>query len=155
MQWIVRPMLVAAALALAGCDSTPEKVKTHPVSGQVFYDGKPAAGVKVYFVPTSAPTVPLIPMNPHGVSGDDGRFAVGTFGPTDGAAEGGYQIVLSWPAEMKDGEEESEDRLLGWYTAVYSKLTAQVKSGENALPPFQLPARKTKPADVQGIPRKN
>ena len=38
-------------LALAGC-GVPGPVATHPVSGSVTYEGKPAPGVKVFLVPT-------------------------------------------------------------------------------------------------------
>ena len=102
---------------LAGCDSQPDKVATHPVNGQIYYDGKPAAGVRVFLLPTSAPMIPQVPMNPHGVTGPDGRFTLSTFSEGDGAAEGGYQVILFWPPETKEDEEgSSEDRLHGWYT---------------------------------------
>jgi hypothetical protein len=152
-----RLMLVPAALlALAGCDSPPAPVTTNPVTGKVLYDGKPAAGVKVFLFPTSAPMIPQIPANPHGVTGPDGTFTVSTFKDGDGAAEGGYQVILLWPPEAKEGEEASEeDRLLGWYTAVNSKLTVHIKAGENNLPPFNLPFQKYPPPESKGIPGRN
>src|SRR6478736_1752146 len=78
---------------LAGCGATGP-VRCHPVSGQVTYDGKPAAGVRVYLMPTSAPMVPVIPANPHAVTGPDGRFKLSTYADGDGAPEGGYQVVM-------------------------------------------------------------
>src|SRR5262245_20039989 len=138
------------ALSLAGCDSKPEAVTTHPVSGQVMYDGKAAAGVKVFLLPTSAPMIPQIPANPHGVTGPDGTFKITTFKDEDGAAEGGYQVILLWPPEAKEGEEASEeDRLLGWYTAVYSKLSVHVKPGENRIPTYKLPYQKYPPQEAK------
>src|SRR5258707_15875435 len=84
----VRGIFLALALsALAGCGATGP-VRCHPVSGQVTYDGKPAAGVRVYLMPTSAPMVPVIPANPHAVTGADGRFKVSTYADGDGAPEG-------------------------------------------------------------------
>ncbi|WP_157369480.1 hypothetical protein [Zavarzinella formosa] len=151
----VRPLFLSV-LILAGCGNTEEKVKTYPVTGQINYDSKPAAGVQVFLVPTSAPMVPEIPMNPHALTGPDGRFTVQTYGEKDGAAEGGYQVVLLWPAEPKSEDEESqEDRLLGWYTAVYSTLTVQIKPTENNIPAYNLPVKKVKPAAMKGIPGKN
>ena len=131
---------VVGVAAFAGCDSQPEKVPTHPVHGQILYDGKAAVGVRVFLLPTSAPAPPNVPMNPHGVTGSDGRFTLSTYGEGDGAAEGAYQILLFWPTETKEGEEESrDDRLFGWYTAVQSKMTFEVKPGDNPVPTINLP----------------
>jgi hypothetical protein len=147
--------VAAVLLALAGCDSA-DPITTHPVSGQVMYDGKPAAGVQVFLYPTSAPIVPQIPANPHGVTGPDGTFKITTFKDGDGAAEGGYQVILLWPPETKEGEEPGdEDRLLGWYTAVHSKFTVHIKPGENRIPTYNLPYKKTPPPEVRGIPGRN
>src|SRR5215207_5964385 len=118
-------LLIAAAVVVAGCGQ-PEKVVTHPVTGQVYYDGKPAAGVQVFLFPTAAPMVPDIPANPHGTTGPDGRFTIGTYADADGAAEGSYQVALYWPEEVGEGEESKKDRLLGWYTVARSKLTVVV-----------------------------
>ena len=95
----MRPMMVLllAALVVAGCSSNnPENapVVPQPVVGKIVYDGKPAAGVVVTLIPTDVPMVPRIPRNPHGTTGDDGSFSITTFTDGDGAAEGGYQIVL-------------------------------------------------------------
>jgi hypothetical protein len=149
--------LAAIALtALAGCDDQAGKVPTHPVHGQIMYDGKPAAGVRVFLLPTSAPAPPEVPNNPHGVTGPDGRFSLSTYGDGDGAAEGGYQVVLFWPHEAKEDEEESdEDRLFGWYTAAHSKLAIEVKPGDNQLPLFNLPYRKGPPPKSEGVPGRN
>src|SRR5438046_1248625 len=124
---LARALPALALLVLtAGCGSA-RPIRCHPVTGQVIYDGKPAAGVRVYLMPTSAPMVPQIPSNPHAVTGSDGRFSVGTYGDADGAPEGGYQIVLYWPKGPEGGSESSEgdesDQLLGWYDAAHSKLS--------------------------------
>jgi hypothetical protein len=149
-------VLPIALIAALGCESQPERVAVHPVSGQVTYAGKPAAGVKVFFYPTSGPTIPVIPSNPHGVTGPDGKFTLSTYGDGDGAPEGTYQVILFWPPEAGEDEEEADtDRLLGWYAVSQSKLTADVKPGANDLPPFQLPAT-SRPAGVsEGIPGRN
>ena len=148
-------LLGVAVVALAGCGK-PEKVPVHPVSGRIFYDGKPAAGVHVFLYPTAAPGVPEIPANPHGMTGPDGRFTIGTYAEGDGAAEGSYQVVLIWPAETDTDVEEPEDRLLGWYTVARSTLTATVPAGGTELELFKLPARKAPPAESGGgIPGRN
>jgi hypothetical protein len=94
-------------------------------------------------------------MNPRGVTGPDGRFVLTTYADGDGAAAGGYQVILLWPPSAKGGEESETDRLLGWYDAAHSKLTAQVKAGENRLPPFELPAVSGPPARSEGVPGRN
>jgi hypothetical protein len=143
-----------ALLAPAGCGA-PGPVRCHPVRGRVFYDGKPAAGVQVYLMPTSAPMVPQIPVNPHGVTGPDGRFRLGTYGEGDGAPEGGYQVVLFWPPESTGREEDEVDRLMGWYDAKRSKETAQIKEGDNELPPIRIRAISKPPQASEGVPGRN
>lgn len=156
MRRLLTLILSAGVLSPVGCGQSTGQVAVHPVKGQVVYDGKPAAGVQVFFVPTSAPTVPQVPANPHGVTGADGTFTLTTYQPGDGAAEGGYQVVLLWQQEAKGDEEGSDaDKLLGWYGPVHSKLTAQVQPGSNALPSFRIAAVTKPPEAVQGIPGKN
>lgn len=149
-------VLAVVFVATSGCADSEVRVAVYPVSGQVFYDGRPAAGVSVYLAPTSAPTVPEVPANPHGVTGPDGRFTLTTYAPGDGAAAGGYQVLLMWLPPVKDGEEaEESDRLLGWYGPVHSKLTVLVVPGGNAIPPFKLPATSKVPGVVEGVPGRN
>lgn len=153
----MRRVVFFAALLLVGCGGKPVRVATHPVDGQVLYDGRPAAGVQVYLYPTGAPGVPEVPAQPHGVTDADGRFRLSTYGNDDGAAEGSYIAVLFWPGEQgEDAEESSEDRLLGWYSAVHTKLSVRVQPGGNALPAWELP-KKTVPAQEGGggIPGRN
>jgi hypothetical protein len=143
-------------LALVGCAGVKGPIPTHPVEGRIFYDGQPAVGVQVFLLPTSAPMVPDVPTNPRGITGPDGRFTLGTYTQTDGAAEGGYQVVLLWIKEPEPGAEATdEDRLLGWYSGVHSKLTVQVKPGTNQLPEMRLPAVTKPPAAVEGVPGRN
>lgn len=151
-------VLAAAVLALpAGCGKDGGKVTVAPVSGRILHGGKPAAGVQVYFLPTSAPTVPEIPGNPHGVTGADGRFTLTTYADGDGAAEGGYQVALFWPNEPQEGEEEStEDRLLGWYTAARSRIAVNVPAGGTNFPDWDLPVMKQPPSEEgTGVPGRN
>jgi hypothetical protein len=147
-------LLPALALAL-GCTEAKGPVRVHPITGKVLYDGKPAAGVQVFFMPTSAPMPPDIPMNPRGVTDDAGNFSLSTFGNGDGAADGGYQVILLWPPEEKEGVEEDGDRLMGWYDARHTKLSVHLKAEDNALPPFKLPAVNGPPPAVEGVPGRN
>jgi hypothetical protein len=152
MRTLVR-LVPAAALLLAGCGKGTDHA-AHPVSGQVLYDGKPAAGVQVFFIPAAGGNAHGAPMNPHAVTGPDGGFAVSTFGAGDGAPEGGYIVVLLWPKESSE-EESPPDQLFGWYDARHTTLTAKVAAGDNKLPPFELPAVKGPPPASEGIPGRN
>ena len=143
-------------MVAAGCTKA-DKIAVYAVSGRIMYDGKPAVGVQVFLLPTSAPTVPDIPANPHGVTGTDGRFTLSTYGQNDGAAEGGYQVVLFWPPEPKEGEEGSkEDRLLGWYTGAHSRISVNVPAGGVDFPVWELPVMRYPPAaGGVGVPGRN
>lgn len=152
---IVSLALILLLLTGSGCGDGKKPVVVHPVSGQVFYGGKPVAGVQVYLLPTSAPMIPDIPANPHGVTDAGGKFQLTTFSKNDGAAAGGYQVLLLWPPESSETEETTTDRLLGWYDAVNSRLTAQIKEGPNDLPAFQLPVKTHLPEPSQGVPGRN
>jgi hypothetical protein len=155
-------LLIPAALVCAGCTSdNPENaaVVPHPIAGKVMYDGKPAAGVVVTLIPSDAPMVPRIPRNPHGVTGSDGRFSITTFTDGDGAAEGGYQVVLTWPGETDENAEgeakQDVDRLKGWYDGTHSTLSVRVKAGPNELPTYNLPKVVGPPPVSQGVPGRN
>lgn len=157
-------ILVPAAVLAAGCGRSDDvgPVKVYPVTGQVLCDGKPAAGVEVTFLPSDAPTAPQVPRAPSAVTGADGRFALGTFADADGAAEGGYLVVMRWPktAPAPDGDAEGEvdssedDRLLGWYDATHSGQTFRVKPGANELT-LKVVRHTQRPGQSQGVPGRN
>ena len=155
-------LFIPTVLLLAGCGkSDSEAVVVHPVSGQVVYDGKPVAGVEITLLPTDAPMVPIIPRNPRAVTDGEGRFVIGTFTESDGAAEGGYQIICHWPKTAPGAESEEEidpsedDRLLRWYDPMNSKFSVRVKPGENIVPRLQLVKHLQPPPKSDGIPGRN
>jgi hypothetical protein len=167
-----RVMMLVPLLAalLGGCqEAKPDILKPHPVTGKVIYDGKPAVGVRVTLIPTDAPMVPKIPQNPHAVTRADGTFTISTFGEGDGAPEGGYQLVLSWPVdpaeksartakgEKVESSEEAQDtdQLMGWYDPLHSTISVRVKSGANTVPAITIPKISSPPPVSQGIPGRN
>ena len=141
--------------AAGGCGSKDGPVSVYPVTGQVIYDGKPAAGVEVVFFPTTAPTRPVIPNSPHAVTDADGRFTLGTYDTADGAPEGGYMVILTWPQKSSEEDESPPDRLFEWYGIRNTKLTYDVKAGDNTIPPYKLPAVYGPPPVSEGIPGRN
>jgi len=73
-------------LAVVGCGTKgPTPV---PVSGTVTLDGQPMAKAAVMFVPQSSG------LPAHGLTDEEGRFAIGTLKKGDGALEGKYQVTV-------------------------------------------------------------
>lgn len=164
-------LLLPTSVLLAGCASNaqPGELTPQPVAGKVTYDGKPAAGVRVTLLPVDAPGVPKVPQNPHAVTKADGTFAIGTFAEGDGAPEGGYQLVLSWPVDKDElaaraakgekvessDEAQDADRLQGWYDPLHSTVNVRVKSGSNSVPTINIPKLTGPPPVSQGVPGRN
>ena len=164
---VLVPLLAAL---LSGCsEQKPADLTPHSVTGKVTYDGKPAVGVKVTLLPIDAPGVPKIPQNPHAVTKADGTFAITTFAAGDGAAEGGYQLVLAWPVDPEEraaraakgekvessDEAQDADRLMGWYDPLHSSVNVRVKPGANTVPAINIPKLTAPPPVSQGVPGRN
>ena len=76
----------AALGACAGCGGGP---KTYKVDGIVTLDGKPLAGATVAFMPQAE--------DGHlarGLTDQDGKFQLSTFGTNDGAVRGEYKVTV-------------------------------------------------------------
>lgn len=156
-------LLLLGTILLVGCNSNNKPdtgpIVFHPTSGRVTYDGQPAAGVEIVLLPVDAPGVPDIPRNPIATSGADGRYTIGTLSEADGAAEGNYIMVLSWPDPNHEAGDEEEgvnpDRLLGWYDPAHSDFKVLIKPGNNQIPTLELPKRTRPPTSSRGIPGRN
>ncbi|MBU6295540.1 MAG: hypothetical protein KJS91_12730 [Planctomycetes bacterium] len=148
---------IAVALAAAGCgqDGPQWTIDPQPVSGQVLYDGKPAAGVNVGLFPIDAPMPPAIPSNPRAVTDANGNFKITTFKDGDGACEGKYQVLMNWPQKAAENAEETTDKLLGWYDGAHSSIYVKVVKGANQIPVIKCPPRTVSPAQMNGIPGRN
>jgi hypothetical protein len=136
--------------ALVGCSSEPARLPTYPVHGQVTCAGKPAVGVHVFLRRADGASVPEMPMNPRALTGPDGQFTMTTYDKGDGAPAGDYVILLHWPT---DAHESNENRLRGMFDK--KKLTAEVKAApDNVLPTIQLPTVNAagKPLDARPLP---
>jgi hypothetical protein len=134
-------LLLWAVVGIAACSTAPPENQrpVHPVRGRVTFQGKPAKGVFVLFVPVNEPAEAVDP-RPRAETEEDGSFSLSTYGENDGAPLGEYIVTMSWQGGVRpDGSEEPPDKLLGRYAEVgKSKLRASVKEGPNELPPFQL-----------------
>ena len=82
------------AVVVSGCNKSrePARLPLHPVSGQVIYQGKPAAGAWVVFHPKTDPSLP----SPKAKVDGQGNFALSTYGPADGAPVGEYAVTVEW-----------------------------------------------------------
>ena len=134
-------IVLSAAVSIFGCSKAP--VDNHkpvfPVRGKVTFQGKPAKGVFVLFVPSNEPAENPDP-RPRAEVGDDGSFLLSTYGDNDGAPAGNYTVAMNWPGGvLPDGREEPPDKLLGRYAdPTKSMLRATVKEGPNELAPFEV-----------------
>jgi hypothetical protein len=121
--WCACLALVLAAGLLSSCARNTRK-PVFPVRGQVYVNGKPAVGAKVFFTPLQTDPDAVAP---YGVVDAEGSFALTTYLTFDGAPEGRYVVTIRWPG------------LKGLYdNPKSSKLTATVEQTANDLPPFQL-----------------
>jgi hypothetical protein len=148
----LRPRLVALcltplALLAFGCDSTPAgQVPVHPARGRVLYKGKPVADALVVLRPVASkdPDVP----QPNGRTDAEGKFQLHTYLGTDGAPAGSYLVGVSVSSEFsetrnlmqKGSATKPAPDVLGTHFADPAKsgLKAEIKPGENEIPPFEL-----------------
>jgi hypothetical protein len=104
----------ALVLLLAGCTgSSGDRVKTYPVSGNIYVNGQPAAGAVVECYAVDDPK--LLALRPHAIAGPDGSFKLTTYNTGDGAPAGSYALTVKWPAPPRPTQETGPDRLKGRY----------------------------------------
>jgi hypothetical protein len=92
--------LAAVLLALVGCGP---RVSYAPVQGKVSLDGKPLAGVKVWFYPLTEGNTDL-PFA-TGTTDSSGVYTLTSNNGRDGAMVGKHRVVLNWPVR-----ERTDDR---------------------------------------------
>jgi hypothetical protein len=133
--------LVLASLTLSsfGCGNANG---LNPVYGKVLFKSEPAVGATVYFhrVGSSDSLHEQVPM---GVIQDDGTFQLA--GPSGaGAPTGDYVVLVEWKEGAGKLRGRSPglnalDRLKGRYRNMKKPLLhAEIKSGANRLPTFEL-----------------
>jgi hypothetical protein len=132
-RWI-RGFAVLSILGLASC--SPSGPKLHPVTGQVLYDDRPAAGATIVLhLNGGGPDSP----RPGAIVKDDGTFSLNTYPYGAGAPEGEYTVLITWFEDPKVENAEARSRLPSRYAdPAKSGLKASVKPGSNSLEPFRL-----------------
>lgn len=138
-----RLLLVAAMAACAGCGDaeSPRGPLPYPVKGSVTFQGKPAAGFHVSFVPQFEQSGPAFA--PSAETDATGHFELESYSPGDGAAPGDYAVTFTWPKSVPgpdpDDAPQRVDQLRGRYSdANRSPFKVTVEEGENQLEPFVL-----------------
>lgn len=138
-----RPCSVLAVLALAclcsACSSGRKPV--HPVRGQIFVDGQPAAQAQVLFHPAEGGNDEL---QPTGQTDDQGYFHLTSYVNGDGAPEGSYVVTVTWFRVFTGGRQEviRYNVLPPRYANPQSsQLQVSVAKGNNELTPLQLYSR--------------
>jgi hypothetical protein len=132
--WITSLAGACWIIVLLGCGENSTSKTLYPVSGEVFYKGKPAEGCKISFTPKSGIGQDL-GWPSFAEVGKDGKFTVTTNQPNDGMPEGEYGVSFSWPGKGTASDpngEMAEDRLPVKYhhpdTSGYSiKITPETR----------------------------
>ena len=127
--------------ALAGC--ADGRAKTHPVTGQVLYNGLPLKGVDVAFHPVDPKNNTGYP--PHATTDENGKFTLTTYLKDDGAPAGEFQVAIAFAVEKVGGDEGNDQskRLVFQVPEKYQRketsgITVALKSESNALEPLKL-----------------
>jgi hypothetical protein len=127
-----------ALLALGGCGKS-DREPTHPVRGQVAYNGKPIPHAIVVFHPLTEPgkNVP----RPRATVNADGTFVLATYEASDGAPAGQYAVTIEWwqSNEKAAPDAPPSNRLPPRYAkTATSGLRVRVEPGDNQIPTIQL-----------------
>ena len=135
-----------AALCCASCGGASKARKpTFPVEGQIYWKNEktPAAQALVVFRPVRDDHPENWPEGfPRATVGGDGTFKLMTYAEADGAPEGEYAVLVTWPrtqakaaaedADPESGGDDNEDRLQGAYNDhAQPRWKKHVKAGSN------------------------
>jgi hypothetical protein len=126
-------LLLLTVVGGCGWGHDAEAPPVFPVSGQVTFNGRPAAGAYVVFHPKGAsPGIPA----PRANVDAQGKFALGTYAAQDGAPAGEYAVTVVLEPLIKQGDEC--ERAKNVLPAKYSKpqtttVVARVVHGQNTV----------------------
>lgn len=125
----------AMTLILPSCGS--DLHRPYPVRGAVFFQGQPAEGAMVTFIPQSERN----DLRPAAVVGPDGSFQLSSLATFDGAPAGSYAVTIFYlsPEIKADGQNAGPDLLRGKYSdPKTTPLKVEIKAESNNLAPFRL-----------------
>lgn len=126
---------LAATLLPLSCQSRFKP--TYPITGQVFFEGKPAAGAKVMLFSLDDPKDPIL--RPMGVVEEDGSFTLNSYRAGDGVPAGEYAVTIVWLPKGYVGPIEKANKLPARYSEPEtSDLRVKLERKANVLEPFHL-----------------
>lgn len=106
---------------------TVARKPTHPVRGQVFFEGTPIPGAHVVLQAKEGT------LKAQGIVEADGSFALTTYKANDGAVAGDYTVTVVWQRKEANGKTGANLLPAKYATAKSTKLTARVQAGPNDL----------------------
>jgi hypothetical protein len=125
-------------LGTVGCgQSAPPRATVYPVQGKIELNGKPTAGAVVILHPKEGSAAPPARAEVK----PDGTFAAGTYGATDGAAEGDYVVTVEWfkPVLKNDDYVMGPNLIPKKYSERQtSQIEVHVAAQTNELPTIKL-----------------
>jgi hypothetical protein len=137
--WFIPLLAGAVVLGVASCHRGGSAA-VYPVTGNVFYKGKPAEGAQVTLVPLSDSGAQG--PRPGGQVKKNGAFRLSTYRSYDGAPPGRYAVTIVYrsPERKVDDENTGPDLLKGRYgDPKTTPLTTEIRAGKNDLGLFNLP----------------
>lgn len=109
----------------------PGSKPTFPVTGEVFLDGSPAAGVTVTLHDLSASDLQSS-AGSMGITDADGKFKISTFTVNDGAPAGEYALSFKRLERGMVTSSEGKDEFKGKYASP-AKSTFKIKVEDKPL----------------------
>jgi hypothetical protein len=141
-------LTLLAVMGCAGDEASEARLAVHPARGQVFYKGKPLPEALVVLRPVEPSNMQSL-HQPTGRTDLEGKFQLHTYVGDDGAPAGSYVVGISLaPAfsETRDlmkketAKPKPTPDVLGsrYADPAKSGLKAEIRPGENEIPPFNL-----------------
>ncbi len=137
-RFFVLAIVAGLVLALTACRRGGDN-PVYPVTGKVFYKGKPAEGALVTLVPLGDNNAKR--PKPGAQVKRDGTFRLSTYASYDGAPPGRFAVTIIYrsPEKKVDDENRGPDLLEGRYAdPKTTPLAVEIKPANNALEPFDL-----------------
>ena len=126
---------IVVILSAAGCKSEPEEPPTYPVSGEVFYKGKPAAKAKIIFRPQDGSTIGPWP---HATVDETGHYQLTFRRLNDGAKEGEYAVIITLRHGQNDGDVGPNILPAKYARAETTPIKITIKPGDNVISRINL-----------------
>lgn len=139
-------LLFSLILCAAGCGGGPKVV---PVSGVVYVDGKPKAGLHVVFQPIGSQANPNPGRGSHGITDGNGKYTLTYDGTAPGAVVAKHKVAI---ATVLAGEGKNVDPETGSADGVPVKGGREIipsKYNDQTILTFDVPAGGTDKADFQ------